>query len=165
MCVYCFGEIVILPFSLFPQSGHIWSAMQCAVTHRKEKEHKNFPPVLGSQDNVHSKQHLGSLLRALRCALFLSSCTCSKNVIFQGKGTREKGSEASAFCCSCTLSPALKASCSWKVLYMYTGVHTATAHLHLLPALLPVTTAGQRYDFTNISLFTFPPILLWQNIF
>lgn len=102
--------------------------MQCAVTHRKEKEHKNFPPVLGSQDNVHSKQHLGSLLRALRCALFLSSCTCSKNVIFQGKGTREKGSEASAFCCSCTLYLLLKQAAPGK---SCTCAQVSTLLLHI----------------------------------
>lgn len=150
MCVYCFGEIVILPFSLFPQPWYIWSAMQCAVTHRKEKEHKNFPPVFCSQDNVHSKQHLRSLLRELRCALFLCSHTFGKNVIFQRKTMRQKGREAYRFLTEhygCTLSsPVLKASYSQEVLYTCTDVHIATAHLHFFPALLPVTTAVQKYE-------------------
>lgn len=123
--------------------------MQCAVTHSKEKEHKNFPPVFCSQDIVHSKQHLRSLLRELRCALFLCSHTFSKNVIFQRKSVRDKGREDYHFlteCYGCTLSPVLKASYSQEVLHTCADAHIATAHLRFFPALLPVTTAVQKYD-------------------
>lgn len=153
MCVYCFGEIVILPFSLFPQSWHIWSAMKCAVTHRKEKEHKNFPLLLSSQDNVHSKQHLGSLLRALRCALFISSHTCSKKCNVPGKGHEGERERSFCFCQSCTLSPVLETSCSWQVLYMCTGAHTATAPLQHSQPCYPALQLGRGINSTGISLY------------
>jgi len=62
---------------------------------------------------------------------------------------REKGREAYRFLTehySCTFSPVLKASYSQEVLYTCMDVHIATAHLHFFPALLPVTTAVQKYD-------------------
>lgn len=168
MCVYCFGEIVILSFSLFPQPWHVWSAIQCAVTHRKEKEPQEFPPVFCSKDNVHSKRHLRSPLRALRCALLLCSHTFGKIVIFQRKRNRERNKERAACCLlterySCTLGPVLKATCSQEALYTCTDAHTVTvAHLHFFQALFTCHCV-HKYELHRHLPFHLPPNLLQEQ--
>lgn len=130
--------------------------MQCAVSHRKEKEHKNFPPMLSSQDNVHSKQHLGSLLRALRSALFLSSHTCSKNVIFQGKGMREKGREASAF----WLFQLHTSTCSYSKLLLESPVCVHRCPHCYCTFAPPPSTATCHYSWAGVWFHQHLPLFL-----
>lgn len=181
MCVYCFREIVILPFFLFPQPWHIWSAMQCSYPQekKKKKKQKNFPPVFNSQDNVHSKQHIRSLFRELKCTLFL----CSKNVIFQRKCVREKGRKTHHFVIEyCTFYIFTSSQSKLPQMGEAVGLNLCPFQLNYcilksfieaqmsIPQLHSCTSAQHYYpslklcrcrNFAGISHFTFPPNILW----
>lgn len=86
--------------------------MQCAVTHRKKSNTRIFLQRL-AQDNVHSKQHMRSLFRELRWALFLRQphFQYKCNILEEAWGIKEdKCITFQPSIRSCTFLPLLKAN-------------------------------------------------------
>lgn len=164
MCLLFWGNSHLAIFSFSIASACLVIYAMCSYPQGR-KGTQVFPPVFCSKDNVHSKQHLRSPLRALRCALLLCSHTFGKIVIFQRKRKRER-KKGRAACClltdpySCTLGPVLKANCSQEALYARTDAHTVpVAILHFFHALFTCHYLDKYELHRHLPLYL-PPNLL-----